>query len=160
MDFGGRRRGVVRLAGPVEPHGTVPGMTTSANPHRGFRFPAEVIEHAVWLSYCFSLSLRDVEVILAARGVVVWHETTREWGLCFGRLFANTLKRRRPKPGDRWFMDEVFIRTRGKVRYLCTRWTRTETCSTPWFKADAMPRRPSACSASCCAACNTRRRSS
>jgi len=53
-------------------------MTTSLNPYRGFRFPAEVIEHAVWLYHCFSLSLRDVETILAARGVVVSYESIRE----------------------------------------------------------------------------------
>ena len=93
-------------------------MTTSPNPFRGFRFPAEVIEHAVWLYHCFSLSLRDVETILAARGVVVSYESIRAWGLRFGRLFANTLKRRRPQPGDKWFMDEVFLRIRGKMHYL------------------------------------------
>ncbi len=91
---------------------------TSPNPYRGFRFPAEVIQHAVWLYHCFSLSLRDVETILAARGVVVSYESIREWGLRFGRLFANTLKRRRPKPGDKWFLDEVFLRIRGKQHYL------------------------------------------
>jgi len=93
-------------------------MTTSPNPYRGFRFPADVIEHAVWLYHCFSLSLRDVETILAARGVVVSYESIREWGLRFGRLFANTLKRRRPKPGDKWHLDEVFLRIRGKLHYL------------------------------------------
>jgi len=93
-------------------------MTTSPNPYRGFRFPAEVIEHAVWLYHCFSLSLRDVELILTARGVVVSYESIRKWGLRFGRLFANQLKRRRPRPGDKWFMDEVFIRIRGKLHYL------------------------------------------
>ena len=93
-------------------------MTTSPHPYRGFRFPAEIIEHAVWLYHCFSLSLRDVETILAARGIVVSYETIREWGLRFGRLFANALKRRRPRPGDKWFMDEVFIRVRGKQHYL------------------------------------------
>jgi putative transposase len=93
-------------------------MATSPNPYRGFRFPAEVIQHAVWLYHCFGLSLRDVETILAARGVVVSYESTRGWGLRFGRLFANTLKRRRPRPGDKWFLDEVFIRVRGKVHYL------------------------------------------
>ena len=93
-------------------------MTTSPNPYRGFRFPAEIIEHAVWLYHCFSLSLRDVETILAARGVVVSYESIRNWSLRFGRLFANTLKRRRPKPGDKWFMDEVFLRIRGKTHYL------------------------------------------
>ena len=91
---------------------------TSPNPYRGFRFPVEVIEHAVWLYHCFSLSLRDVETILAARGVVVSYESIREWGLRFGRLFANTLKRRRPRTGDKWFMDEVFIRIGGKLHYL------------------------------------------
>ena len=62
---------------------------TSSNPYRGFRFPPEIIEHAVWLYHCFSLSLRDVELILAARGIVVSYETIRDWGLRFGRIFAN-----------------------------------------------------------------------
>ena len=93
-------------------------MTMSPSPYRGFRYPAEVIQHAVWLYHCFSLSLRDVETILATRGVVVSYESIREWGLRFGRLFANTLKRRRPKPGGKWHLDEVFLRVRGKVHYL------------------------------------------
>ena len=93
-------------------------MTTLPNPYRGFRFPAEVIQHAIWLYHCFSLSLRDVETILAARGVVVSYESIREWGLRFGRLFASTLKRRRPRTGDKWFLDEVFIRIGGKWHYL------------------------------------------
>ena len=57
-------------------------------------------------------------MIMAARGVVVSYESIREWGLRFGRLFANALKRRRPRPGDKWFLDEVFIRIRGKLHYL------------------------------------------
>jgi putative transposase len=92
-------------------------MKTS-NPFRGFRYPAEVIQHAVWLYHCFSLSLRDVETILAARGILVSYETIRAWGLRFGRLFANELKRRRPRPGDKWHLDEVFIRIQGKLQYL------------------------------------------
>ena len=92
-------------------------MTTS-NPYRGFRYPAEVIQHAVWLYHCFSLSLRDVETILAARGIAVSYETIRAWGLRFGRLFANELKRRRPRPGDKWHLDEVFIRVQGELHYL------------------------------------------
>ena len=64
-------------------------MTTAPNPYCGFRFPAEVIEHAVWLYHCFSLSLRDVETILAARGIVVSYESIRDWGLRFGQMFAN-----------------------------------------------------------------------
>ncbi|WP_424140560.1 hypothetical protein [Roseomonas chloroacetimidivorans] len=86
-------------------------MTTPPNPYRGFRYPAEVIEYAVWLYHCFSLSLRDVELILAARGVVVSYETIREWGLRFGRQFANALKRRRPRPGNKWFLDEVLVQS-------------------------------------------------
>ena len=99
----------------------LPGMTTISNPYRGFRFPAAVIEHAVWLYHCFSLSLRDVETILATRGVVVSPESIREWGLRFGRQFADTLKRRMPRPGDKWHLDEVFIRIRGKQHYLWRR---------------------------------------
>ena len=93
-------------------------MITSTRPYRGFRFPSEIIEHAVWLYHCFSLSLRDVELILAARGIVVSYETIRDWGLRFGQLFANALKRRRPRPGDKWHFDEMFIRIRGKTHYL------------------------------------------
>jgi putative transposase len=65
-----------------------------------------------------ALSLRDVELILAARGIVVSYESIREWGLRFGRIFANMLRQRRPQPGDKWYMDEAFIRTRGKQHYL------------------------------------------
>jgi putative transposase len=93
-------------------------MTTMADSYRGFRFPAEIIGHAVWLYHCFSLSLRDVETILAQRGIVVSYESIRAWRLRFGRAFANTLKRRRPRPGDKWHLDEVFIRIRGKLHYL------------------------------------------
>lgn len=81
-------------------------MTTAPNPYRGFRFSAEVTEHAIWLHHCFNLNLRDVETILAAHGVVVSYESIREWGLRFGRLVAKMLKRRRPKPGDKWHLDE------------------------------------------------------
>jgi putative transposase len=73
---------------------------------------------AVWLYHCFSLSLRDVETLLAERGIVVSHGSIRAWGLRFGRAFATALKRRRPRPGDKWHLDEVFIRIRGKVHYL------------------------------------------
>ena len=93
-------------------------MTTSLNPYHGLRFPAELIQHAVWLYHCFNLSLRDVETILAVCGLVVSYESIREWGLRFGRLFANTLKRRRPKPGGKWHLVEVFLRIRGKLHYL------------------------------------------
>ena len=86
-------------------------MRTTPYPYRGFRFPAEIISHAVWLYHCFSLSLREVELILAGRGVVVSHESIRAWSLRFGRAFANTLKRRRRRPGDKWHLDEGAPRT-------------------------------------------------
>lgn len=93
-------------------------MSTTSNPYRGFRFPAEIINQAFWLYHCFSLSLREVELILVARGIMVSYETIREWSLRFGWIYANTLKRCRPKPGDKWFRDEVFVRIRGKLHYL------------------------------------------
>ena len=75
-------------------------MSQSADPHRGHRFPAEIIAHAVWLYHVFSLSLRDVELLLAERGVIVSYESVRGWCLKFGRSFADKLRRRRPTPGD------------------------------------------------------------
>ena len=93
-------------------------MKTELSAYHGFRFPAEIISHAVWLYHCFCLSLREVELILAQRGIEVSYESIRAWGLRFGRSFANALKRRRPRPGDKWHLDEVFIRMRGKLHYL------------------------------------------
>jgi len=102
----------------------------------------------VWLYHCFGLSLREVETILAERGVIVSHESIRAWGLRFGRAFANALKKRRPRPGDKWHLDEAFVRIRGKRHYLW-RSTSTAPCSTSWSRAGAAPRRPSASSRSC-----------
>jgi len=93
-------------------------MNTAPDPHYRHRFPAEIISHAVWLYHAFSLSFRDVELILAERGVIVSYESIRRWCLKFGASFAARLRRRRPRPGDKWHMDEVFIRIRGEVHYL------------------------------------------
>jgi putative transposase len=82
------------------------------------RFPAEIINHSVWLYHVFSLSLRDVELILAERGVLVTHESIRHWCPKFGADFAGRLRRRRSQPGDTWHLDEVFIRIRGALHYL------------------------------------------
>ena len=92
--------------------------TTTAPSYKGFRFPAEIISHAIWLSYRFSLRYRDVEELLAERGVSVTYETVRPWCLRFGQSFATQLRRRRAKPGDTWFLDEVFLKINGKTRYL------------------------------------------
>lgn len=80
-------------------------MSQSPDLHRGHRFPAEIIAHAVWLYHVFSLSLRDVELLLAERGVIVSYESVRRWCLKFGRSFADKLRRRRPRPGDIWHLD-------------------------------------------------------
>jgi len=85
---------------------------------RSRRFPGEIIQHAVWLYHCFGLSLRDVERILAERGIIVSYENIREWSVRFGRMFASSLKRRRPRPGDKRHLNEVFIRIQGRLHYL------------------------------------------
>jgi putative transposase len=93
-------------------------MTPEPATYPGYRFPAEIISHAIWLYHVFSLSLRDVELILAERGITVTHESIRQWGLRFGTDFARKLRRRRPKPGDTWHLDEVFLRINGVLHYL------------------------------------------
>jgi putative transposase len=86
--------------------------------YKGYRFPAEIISHAVWLSFRFSLSFRDVEELLAQRGIVVTYETVRQWCLKFGQTYTNEVRRRRPCCGDKWHMDEVFLTIRGKRHSL------------------------------------------
>jgi len=94
-------------------------MTTSAVPsYAGYRFPADVISHAVWLYFRFPLSLRMVDELLAARGIIVSYETVRQWGLKFGQSFANQIRRRLPAAGDKWHMDEVVITIAGVKHWL------------------------------------------
>jgi putative transposase len=93
-------------------------MKQPPDPHHRHRYPAEIISYAVWLYHVFSLSLRDVELVLAERGVVVSYESIRRWCAKFGSSFANNLRRRRPRPGDKWHLDEVFIRIQGELHYL------------------------------------------
>jgi putative transposase len=91
-------------------------VTTSKSIDRGYRFPAEVIEQAVWLSIRFPLSLRMVEDLLAARGIIVSHETVRCRAEKFGRICANKIRRRAPQFGDKWHLDEVVISINGKTQ--------------------------------------------
>jgi putative transposase len=86
--------------------------------YKGHRFPPEIIAHAVWLYFRFALSYRDVEELLAERGVVLTYETVRQWCRKFWQQYANELRRRRPRPGDKWHLDEVFIRINGATHYL------------------------------------------
>ena len=83
------------------------------SPYAGYRLPAEVISQAVWLYFRFPLGLRMVEEMLAARGVVVSHETIRQWALKFGPEVANRIRRRLPRAGDEWHPDEVAIKIAG-----------------------------------------------
>ena len=82
------------------------------------RFPPVIIQHAVWLYFRFALSYRDVEDLLAERGIDASYELVRRWALKFGRTYAARIRRRRPLPSDRWHLDEVFIRIAGKIYYL------------------------------------------
>lgn len=82
------------------------------------RFPVEVISHAVWLYFRFPLSLRMVEEMLAARGILVSHETVRQWARKFGQDFSNRIRRRLPAAGDKWHLDEVFISIAGRKYWL------------------------------------------
>ena len=88
------------------------------SPYAAYRFPAEVISHAVWLYFRFPLSLRMVEEMLAARGIVVSHETVRQWALKFGQNFANRIRRRLPRVGDKWHLDEAAIKIAGVTHWL------------------------------------------
>jgi putative transposase len=91
---------------------------TAQSPYAGDRFPPEIISQAVWLSFRFPLSLRRVEERLAARGIVVSHETVRQWARKFGQSFANQIRRRRPCPGDQWHLDEVCLMIAGQKPWL------------------------------------------
>lgn len=82
------------------------------------RFPADVIRHAIWLYFRFTLSFRDVEEMLAQRGVEVSYETIRCWTIKFGPQIARNLKRKRPAPSPRWHLDEVVCNIGGKRMYL------------------------------------------
>ncbi|QXC46609.1 IS6 family transposase [Rhodococcus qingshengii] len=86
--------------------------------YEGHRYPVEIINHCVWLYFRFPLSFREVEELMLERGVVVSYETIRRWCAKFGQAYANELRRRRPQPGDKWHLDEVFIRINGRQHYL------------------------------------------
>jgi putative transposase len=88
------------------------------NPYRGYRFPKEIISQCVWLYFNFALSLRDVELMMAFRGVLLTYETVRNWCDKFGPSYAAQLKRKRPKLGDKWHLDEVFLKINGVQHYL------------------------------------------
>src|SRR5215207_6083529 len=95
-------------------------MTSAAkSPYAGYRYPPEIIGHAVWLYFRFPLSLRMVDELLAARGITVRHETVRhetvrQWARKFGQAFANQIRHRLPRAGDKWHLDEVEVKIAGQ----------------------------------------------
>ena len=108
------------------------------------RFPAEVISLAVWLYFRFPLSLRMVEEMLAARGIEVSHETVRRWAEKFGREFANRIRRRTSRPGDRWHLDEVVITIAGQKHCYGGLWIKTALSLMSWSRAAGTAKLPSA----------------
>ena len=94
-------------------------MTTARDSiYAGYRHPAEIISYVVWLYFRFPLSLRMVEEMLTARGISVTYETIRQWGLKFGRAFANRIRQRASCRGDKWHLDEVVITIAGTKHWL------------------------------------------
>ena len=93
-------------------------MDNSTPSYRGHRFPREIISHAVWLYHRFCLSFRDVEDLLAERGITVSYETIRQWCRKFGSEYARGLKRRQGRLGDTWYLAELFVNIQGKRQYL------------------------------------------
>ena len=86
--------------------------------YRRHRFPPVIIQHAVWLYFRFPLSFRNVEDLLAERGIDVSYETVRRWALKFGLDYARKLRRSRPQADGRWHLDEMFVLINGKRMYL------------------------------------------
>ena len=85
---------------------------------KGFRFPRSVIGYAVWAYHRFALSLRDVEDLLASRGIKVSYETIRDWVARFGSVIAAKIRKARPKPSDKWHLDEVVLMIKGVKHWL------------------------------------------
>jgi putative transposase len=88
------------------------------NTYKRYRFPPDIISYAVWLYYRFNLSHRDIEDLLAERGITVSHESIRLWCIKFGAIYAHRLKRNHRGYGDTFFIDEVFVKINGNQHYL------------------------------------------
>jgi len=93
-------------------------MKTKKPGYQRHRFPSEIISHAVWLSHRFCLSFREVEALLAERGITVTYETVRQWCRKFGPAYARKMKKRQGRLGATWQLDEVFVSIYGEQQYL------------------------------------------
>jgi putative transposase len=105
-------------------------MSTRSPDYHGYRFPPEIISYAVWLYHGFCLSFRDVEELLAERGVTVSYEVVRQWCLKFGPAFAKKLRYRQGRSGDTWHLNKVCVSIQGKLRYL---WRAVDQTVTSWI---------------------------
>jgi putative transposase len=90
----------------------------NTNVYTGYRYPSQIISHAVWFYHRFTLSFRDIEELLAARGITVSYETIRNWCDKFGQMYCNQIRKSRGQLGDTWYLDEVFIKINGVLHYL------------------------------------------
>ena len=88
------------------------------NTYKRHRFPPDIISYTVWLYYRFNLSHRDIEDLLAERGITVTRESIRLWCIKFGAIYSRRLKRRHGGYGDTFYIDEVFVKFNGKQHYL------------------------------------------
>jgi transposase-like protein len=105
--------------------------------YSGYRFPPEIIQQAIWLYVRFTLSFRDVEDLLAERGIVVSYETVRRWVNHFGPRIAANLRKRRSKPHTTWHLDEVYIKIGGRLSTSGVPWMPRVKFSTFSSKPDA-----------------------
>ena len=110
--------GIVTPLGACGPAGGPVAKGMKKISYRGYRFPPEIIQQAIWLYLRFTLSLRDVEDLLAEHGIMVSYETVRRWVNHFGPLIAADLRKRRPKPHTTWHLDEVYLKIAGRMVYL------------------------------------------
>ena len=104
------RKGIAELTDEID--------TSGMNLYERHRFPPDIISYAVWLYHRFNLSHRDIEDLLAQRGVTVSHESIRLWCIKFRLEFAKRLWRKHQGFGDTFYVDEVFVKIRGKQHYL------------------------------------------
>jgi transposase-like protein len=126
-------------------------MKNGRSRYYGHRFPPEIISYAVWVYHRFCLTFRDVEDLLAERGIIVSYETIRIWCQKFGPDYARKLKRRQGRLGDMWYLDEVFISTANNS--ICgVRWIKTVTSSTSWFSRAVISAPRNDSFEDCCAA--------
>jgi transposase-like protein len=116
-----RRRALIGVVTPIRGCGTAGGLVARGMKkisYEGYRFPLEIIQQAIWLYVRFTLSFRDVEDLLAERGIVVSCETVRRWVNHFGPMIAANLRKRRPKPYTTCHLDEVYLKIDGRLVYL------------------------------------------